>query len=45
MTFIATNKNGETIEFEADSSYDSRHWVINHCDLSQEPWEYKCVAI
>jgi len=41
MTFIATDKDGNTTEFEAESSYDARHWIINHCDMSQEPWEYE----
>ena len=41
MTFIGeSKKTGTTIEFEADSSYEAMHWIINHCDMSQEPWEY-----
>ena len=23
---------------EAESYTDARHWAINHCDMSEEPW-------
>jgi hypothetical protein len=39
-TWEARNsKNKDVLQFNASDSEQAHDWVIEHCDMSQEPWD------